>query len=54
MKLQEFITENKAEIDQCIKNVCPTCDLDDDERELWILNDEGLYNWALSENVEGM
>lgn len=26
--------------------------LDDDELEDWILNDEGLYNWARSEGVE--
>jgi len=23
----------------------------DDERRLWVLNDEGLYNWARSEGV---
>jgi hypothetical protein len=28
-------------------------DLDDDEIEQWILNDEGLYDWARSEGVEG-
>ena len=26
--------------------------LDDDERERWILNDEGLYNWARSQGVD--
>ena len=26
--------------------------LDDDELENWILNDEGLYNWARREGVE--
>jgi hypothetical protein len=26
--------------------------LDDDDLEKWILNDEGLYNWAVSEGVE--
>jgi hypothetical protein len=25
--------------------------LDDDELRLWILNDEGLYNWSRSEGV---
>jgi hypothetical protein len=25
--------------------------LDDDELRLWILNDEGLYNWARREGV---
>ena len=26
--------------------------LNDAERRLWILNDEGLYNWARSEGVK--
>lgn len=25
--------------------------LNDEERRLWILNDEGLYNWARAEGV---
>jgi hypothetical protein len=25
--------------------------LNDEERRLWVLNDEGLYNWARSEGV---
>ena len=52
MKLQDFIKENRAELDQCIaralnmdKNPRPN----DDERRLWVLNDEGLYNWARCE-----
>ena len=54
MKLQEFIKENRQELDACIaralnenKNPFPN----DNERRLWILNDEGLYNWARSEGV---
>lgn len=49
--LREWIKENRTEIDECIKRVCPNCRLDDNERRLWILNDEGLYNWARSERV---
>lgn len=46
MSLTQFIKENRQEIDACIKNVVPNCRLNDSERRLWILNDEGLYNWA--------
>jgi hypothetical protein len=49
--LKEFIKNNRSEIDQCIKRVCSNCRLNDDERRLWILNDEGLYRWARSEGV---
>jgi hypothetical protein len=51
MTLTEFIKENKTEIDQYIKSVCNNCSLNNDERRLWILNDEGLYSWARSEGV---
>ena len=51
MNLQQFIKTNKSELDLCIKNVCPDICLNNDERRLWILNDEGLYNWAKSEGV---
>lgn len=51
-KMREFIKNNRAEIDRAIKRACPNCPrLNDDERENWILNDEGLYNWARSEGV---
>ena len=46
MRLREFIKENRTELDDCIKSTCPNCSLNDSEREMWILNDEGLYNWA--------
>lgn len=29
----------------------PVEPLNDEERRLWVLNDEGLYNWARSEGV---
>lgn len=54
MSLREFIKNNRQELDNCIaralkqdKNPRPN----DDERRLWVLNDEGLYNWARSEGV---
>lgn len=52
--LQQFIKEHREELDTAIanalghpKNPYPN----DTERRLWILNDEGLYNWARSEGV---
>ena len=54
MTLQQFIKENRAELDKCIaramgrdENPYPN----DQERRQWILNDEGLYRWAKSEGV---
>jgi hypothetical protein len=53
MTLQEFIDENRGELDACIRNVCgPNHDIDDEEREMWINNDEGLYNWAVKSGVD--
>lgn len=52
--IREFIKDNRSEIDAAIAralrmdhNPRPN----DEERRLWILNDEGLYNWARSEGV---
>ena len=54
MTLIEFIRQNREEIDRYIaqaldqeSNRYPH----DDERRLWVLNDEGLYNWARSAGV---
>ena len=52
MTIRDFIKENKEELDRCILRVCPGIRLNNDERRLWILNDEGLYNWARSEGVK--
>ena len=51
MTLSNFIKENKQEIDSCIKSVVPDARLNNEEWRLWILNDEGLYNWARKEGV---
>lgn len=48
MTLKNFIKENREELDRCIKSTCPNCRLNNEERRLWILNDEGLYRWAKS------
>ena len=52
MTIREFIRKNRAELDEAIKRQVPNIrHLDDDERYQWILNDEGLYNWARGEGV---
>lgn len=52
MTLKQFIKENKEEIDHYILSVCDNCRLNDNERRLWFLNDEGLYRWARSYGVK--
>ena len=54
MKTKQTKVQRIAELDACIaralgldKNPIPN----DNERRLWILNDEGLYRWARSEGV---
>jgi len=51
MTLEDFIDENRNEIDDIIKSIIPNFDFDDEERENWIMNDEGLYGGALSGGV---
>lgn len=50
MTLKDFIKEHKSELDNCIKKCLgnPDLRLNYEERRLWILNDEGLYQWARS------
>jgi hypothetical protein len=50
--LRAFIRENREEIDAAILRACPNNPYrNDEERRLWILNDEGMYSWARSEGV---
>jgi hypothetical protein len=51
MTMRNFIKENRGELDAYIKLECPNCRKNDDEREMWIRNDEYLYNWARSRGV---
>jgi len=51
MELECFLFQNQDEIDEYIITICPNCDLDNEERENWIMNDEFLYSWALDEGV---
>jgi len=62
---RDWIRANRNEIDACINGALyrhdgngghgtipdPPPQRNDDEREQWIANDEGLYNWARSEGV---
>jgi len=52
MTFQNFVKENRKELDDCIKGVCPNIGtLNDTDRKDWVNNDEGLYNWARREGV---
>lgn len=51
MTLAQFIKENRERIDRVIERTCKNCRKNDEERRLWILNDEGLYLWAKDEGV---
>ena len=52
--MAQFIEENRAELVAAIVRCCPNVrqPLDDEDLEQWIMNDEGLYQWALSERVD--
>lgn len=53
MSKREFLKQNRKEIDEAIRRKLedPNYKLNDREREMWLLNDEGLYNWARGEGV---
>ena len=53
MTLRAFIRVHRSELDSYISKKLNGCDFshNDEERRLWILNDEGLYRWAKSEGV---
>jgi hypothetical protein len=65
MTMKSFIQEHRQEIDQAINSVVyrydgnggrgripePPPKHNDRERREWIMNEEGLYNWAKSEGV---
>jgi len=51
MTMREFIRANRSDIDKAIRSQVDNSRINDEERRIWILNDEGLYNWARSEGV---
>lgn len=54
MTVYDFINLNRKTLEQDIRKIIPNFngDLDDTEIKLWILNDESLYEWAISEGVD--
>ena len=54
MTMKEFIKAHRQELDACIARALGREEnprANDEERRLWILNDEGLYRWARTEGV---
>jgi hypothetical protein len=50
--LHQWIRDHRKELDTAILRACPNIGrLNDAERRLWVLNDEGLYLWAKLEGV---
>jgi hypothetical protein len=51
--MQDFIRENRAELEAAIRGALkdPDIKLPVRELELWIRNDEGLYLWARRSGV---
>jgi len=49
--VEEFIDDNREELTSMVARAAGVSRsrIDDDEIEMWIMNDEGLYNWAKSE-----
>ena len=51
ISLRDFIRAHRATIDNEIEKRIEGARRNDDERRMWILNDEKLYNWARSMGV---
>lgn len=53
MSKREFLRQYRKAIDDYIRKTInqPDYTFNNRERELWLLNDERLYNWARSEGV---
>ena len=51
MTIEDFVRQHREELDEIIQRVAPGSPRTDDERELWVMNDEGLANWAENEGV---
>jgi hypothetical protein len=54
MSVREFVRLHRSELDQHISIALKgnlIIKLNDSERELWVRNDETLYNWARREKV---
>lgn len=51
MTINQYLKGHRAELHRMIDVVCPNHPKTDQELRLWILNDEGLYNYVKSEGV---
>ena len=49
--LRQWIRKNRKNLDSAIREILPYAHLNDEFRRIWVLNDEGLYLWAKSQNV---
>ena len=50
--MRDFIREHREELRAAIRRACPNVGgLDEAALREWIMNDEGLYQWARSEGV---
>jgi len=48
----EWIRDNREELDNIIQNVAPGAPKNDEERRMWVENDEGLYNaWRFDRDL---
>jgi len=53
MSITDFIRRNRSAIDRHITSeIGRNIRLNNEERESWVLNDEGLYTWARSCGVD--
>jgi len=52
MTMAQFIKQHREQLDREIHQRVPNLKLTNEERRLWVLNDEGLYRWARSEGVK--
>lgn len=53
MTLNEFVRENRGELEDLILRACSNCVIYDiEDIEDWVMNDEPLYRWAIETGVE--
>lgn len=52
MSKREWLKQNRAELNRIIHaKLGDNRSLNDDDRWEWVMNDEGLYNWARRDGV---
>ena len=52
MTKRDFLKNNRQDIDRLVSTAYGCKPSNDIERWEWVMNDEGLYNWARSEGVK--